>query len=58
MDIQRQSRHFPYGLQYHRTDGDIRYKVTIHDINVQKLCAGVFDLANVVPKGCKVSGKD
>ena len=58
MDIERHGRDFVESGYDGNTDTYLRYKVTIHDIDVDKVSASIFYCLNGFAKRTKVSRKN
>jgi hypothetical protein len=56
--IDRNRSDFANPFDHDRTDGDIRHKVPIHDVDVEPVGSGCFDRLNLFFKPAEVRGKD
>src|SRR5262245_48719556 len=45
-------------LHHQGTDGDVRNEVAIHHVNMQKMCPGLFYLADILTERGEVRGEN
>ncbi len=58
MDIQRDARVTFQALQHRDADGDVRDEMTVHDVVVQPVGAGLFHALRVGTEGAEVGGQE
>ncbi len=55
MDIKRDIRNFPHSGNNQRTDCDIGYKVTIHNIHMDKIGSALYNVSYIFTQSGKIS---
>ena len=58
VDIERQPRALPDGLDDGRSDGDVRHEAAVHDVHVKLVGAACLDARDRVAKRGEVGGED
>ena len=56
--IQKHLSALPNGLDHRNTDRDIRYKYTIHHIDMKIICASCLHLRDIIPERAEIGRKN
>jgi hypothetical protein len=58
MDVQRQLRNLMTSFHDERAHGDVGDEMTIHDVDVDPISSGFFDLPELIFQSGEISRKD